>query len=67
MDRGVWRATVHGLTKSWKRLSDYAGKALGTQQVPEADRERKAEENSLAVQQLEICTSTAGHLGSIPG
>ena len=22
MDRGVWRATVHGLAKSWTRLSD---------------------------------------------
>ena len=23
MDRGVWRATVHGVTKSWRRLSDF--------------------------------------------
>ena len=23
MDRGVWRATVHGVTKSWTQLSDY--------------------------------------------
>ena len=23
MDRGAWRATVHGVTKSWTRLSDY--------------------------------------------
>ena len=23
MDRGAWRATVHGITKSWTRLSDY--------------------------------------------
>ena len=22
MDRGAWRATVHGFTKSWTRLSD---------------------------------------------
>ena len=22
MDRGAWRATVHGVTKSWKRLSN---------------------------------------------
>ena len=22
MDRGAWRATVHGVTKSWIRLSD---------------------------------------------
>ena len=22
MDRGVWRATVHGVAKNWKRLSD---------------------------------------------
>ena len=24
MDRGAWRATVHGVTKSWTRLSDFA-------------------------------------------
>ena len=23
MDRGAWQATVHGVTKSWTRLSDY--------------------------------------------
>ena len=23
MDRGVWRATVHGVTKSWTQLSDW--------------------------------------------
>ena len=22
-DRGAWQATVHGVTKSWTRLSDY--------------------------------------------
>ena len=22
MDRGAWRATVHGVTKSWTRLND---------------------------------------------
>ena len=22
MDRGVWRATVHGVTKSWTRLNN---------------------------------------------
>ena len=22
MDRGAWQATVHGVTKSWKQLSD---------------------------------------------
>ena len=24
MDRGAWRATVHGVTKSWTRLRDLA-------------------------------------------
>ena len=24
MDRGAWQATVHGFTKSWTRLSDWA-------------------------------------------
>ena len=23
MDRGAWRATVHGVTKSWTRLSNF--------------------------------------------
>ena len=23
MDRGAWRATVHGVTKRWTQLSDY--------------------------------------------
>ena len=23
MDGGTWRATVHGVTKSWTRLSDF--------------------------------------------
>ena len=23
MDRGAWRATVHGISKSWTRLSDF--------------------------------------------
>ena len=23
MDRGTWQATVHGVTKSWTRLSDF--------------------------------------------
>ena len=23
MDRGAWRATIHGVTKSWTRLSDF--------------------------------------------
>ena len=23
MDKGAWRATVHGVTKSWTRLSDF--------------------------------------------
>ena len=24
VDRGAWRATIHGVTKSWTRLSDQA-------------------------------------------
>ena len=24
MDKGTWWATVHGITKSWTRLNDYA-------------------------------------------
>ena len=27
MNRGAWRATVHGVTESWTRLSDSGGLA----------------------------------------
>ena len=30
MDREAWRATVHGISKSWTRLSDSAGGGNGT-------------------------------------
>ena len=30
MDRGTWRATVHGVTKSWTQLSDWANAAHQT-------------------------------------
>ena len=30
MDRGAWRATVHGVAKSQTRLSDYVQQRLGT-------------------------------------
>ena len=29
MDRGAWRATVHGVTKSWTRLSNQAQHSIG--------------------------------------
>ena len=31
MDRGAWQATVHGIKKSWTRLSDYH--SLGTAEL----------------------------------
>ena len=34
MDRGVWRATVHGVTKSQTRLSTHAGTCTVTLGVP---------------------------------
>ena len=30
MDRGAWKATVHGVTKSWTRLSDFTSEWLST-------------------------------------
>ena len=36
MDRGAWRATVHGVAKSWTRLSDFThsvGKNLPANEV----------------------------------
>ena len=29
MDGGAWRATVHGVTKSWTRLKDFTSVSLG--------------------------------------
>ena len=31
MDRGAWEATVHGVGKSWTRLSDYTFTFIGTE------------------------------------
>ena len=31
MDRGAWRATVHGVTKSWTRLSNLVHSHCGEQ------------------------------------
>ena len=32
MDRGPWQVTVHGVTKSWTRLSDKTAVAAATTQ-----------------------------------
>ena len=50
MDRGVWRATVHGVAQSWIRLSDQA--QLGSIESGEAyfvygNGENKRTENRL--------------------
>ena len=29
MDRGAWKATVHGVVKSWTRPSDFTSTSLG--------------------------------------
>ena len=36
MDRGAWRATVHGVTKSWTQLSDFhfTSHSLGVVRLP---------------------------------
>ena len=33
MDRGAWRATVHGVAKSWTRLSDFTSLTWEVQSV----------------------------------
>ena len=33
MDRGAWRATVHGVTKSWTRLKDWSTEHTPKKQV----------------------------------
>ena len=33
MDRGTWQATVHGVTKSWIQLSDWANPAYQTRSL----------------------------------
>ena len=34
MDREAWRAAVHGVTKSWKRPSDWIGMHLNSLSFP---------------------------------
>ena len=34
MDGGAWHATVHGVTKSWTRLSDQQEQLLFSEQCP---------------------------------
>ena len=34
MDREAWRAAVHGVTKSWKRPSDWIGMRLNSLSFP---------------------------------
>ena len=38
MDRGDWLATVHGVAKSWTRLSDEAHKTRSQYNVPQEHR-----------------------------
>ena len=35
MDREAWRAAVHGVAKSWKRLSDWIGHAFELTKPPQ--------------------------------
>ena len=37
MDRGAWRATVHGVTKSWTRLSEHASILPDTKEITTKD------------------------------
>ena len=54
MDRGAWRATVHGVAKSWTRLSDShtCGKEdLGMEEGGRSDKEMQKQPTS-------FCSST---------
>ena len=42
MDRGAWRATAHGVTKSWIWLSNWAGTHAGLASLKMCDEEKKA-------------------------
>ena len=37
MDRGTWWATVHGVSKSWTRLSDFTSLLLGRKVMTNLD------------------------------
>ena len=62
MDREAWRATVHGVKKSWTRLSDWTEHLWGSFWL-----NLKNQGNPLVFQWLRLCASTAGGTGSIPG
>ena len=51
MDRGAWRATVHGVAKSWTRLSDcthvYTCNGKETEKWKGVEKEREIEKKSI--------------------
>ena len=47
MDRGAWRATVHGVTKSWTQLSDYTRKRGLTVSTDESPWSREEAQNNV--------------------
>ena len=77
MDRGAWRATVPGVTKSWTQLSDRAHTHTRNQEkywwtyLQGRNRDTEVKNGhvgiSLVVQQLRLHTPSAEGLGSVSG
>ena len=63
MDRGAWRATVHGVTKSWTQLSNFTHTYFPTATMAAkfSNSFKMLRENSC---QLEFCTAAAAAAGT---
>ena len=61
MDRGAWQATVHGVTKSWTRLSEFTFTLTFT----ESDT-TEATQHSIARMKVEIAGQSSGQDSALP-
>ena len=59
MDREAWHATVHGVAKSWTRLSDEAHRTL-----KKVSRHERREKQSLRLEEIEKKLTTRCNVGS---
>ena len=71
LDGGAWWATVHGVTKSWTRLSDFTFFHFGglRSRMPPSQKKKnhlkKTSRTSLTVQGLRLHTPSAGGEDSV--
>ena len=52
MDEGAWQATVHGVAKSWKRLSDFTFLGFPHSSVGKETEQRNFKRDSIPGREL---------------